>query len=196
MPRPCRSQCRPAYRQFCRNEAGSFGLVSVGSELRLLLSMRYRRVILFGAACVFYFVAMRHPAPAVDQKPEGAHPKAPAAARPPQSSVTPPTSPTPPAVAPIYPTPKGPAAATPAPPGLSPSRPLMIPIAGIDASQLSDTFNEIRGGRWPHEAIDIVAPRGTPVVAVDDGKVVKLFNKRNDQIVVVQLLLSSGRPHC
>ena len=62
----------------------------------------------------------------------------------------------------------------------------MIPIAGIDASQLSDTFNEIRGGRWPHEAIDIVAPRGTPVVAVDDGKVVKLFNSKPGGLTVYQ----------
>ena len=54
------------------------------------------------------------------------------------------------------------------------SRPLLIPVAGVTRASLRDTFNDRRGaGR--HEAIDIVAPRRTPVVAAGDGRVVKLF---------------------
>ncbi len=51
---------------------------------------------------------------------------------------------------------------------------LLIPIAGVKPSDLRDTYGDPRSGH-AHEAIDIMAPRGTPVRAVDDGRVAKLF---------------------
>ena len=65
------------------------------------------------------------------------------------------------------------------------SQPLMIPVPGIGPSQLHDSFGETRG-RGRHEAIDIHAPRGTPVIAVDDGKVVKLFTSKPGGLTVYQ----------
>ncbi|RYF41729.1 MAG: M23 family metallopeptidase [Comamonadaceae bacterium] len=55
------------------------------------------------------------------------------------------------------------------------ARSLMIPVEGVAAQSLQDTYTQRRGSR-SHEAIDIMAARGTRVVAVDDGKLVKLFN--------------------
>ena len=52
---------------------------------------------------------------------------------------------------------------------------LLIPVAGVAAGQLTDTFNDTRGGTRRHEALDIMAARGTPVLAAADGTVAKLF---------------------
>jgi murein DD-endopeptidase MepM/ murein hydrolase activator NlpD len=56
-------------------------------------------------------------------------------------------------------------------------RALAFPLPGFDRARLVDNFAELRGSHV-HEAIDIPAPRGTPVLAVDDGPVQKLFVSR------------------
>jgi len=56
------------------------------------------------------------------------------------------------------------------------ARHLLIPVAGVTAAQLRDTYNESRSGGRVHDAIDIHAPRGTPVLAVADGTIRKLHS--------------------
>jgi peptidoglycan LD-endopeptidase LytH len=96
--------------------------------------------------------------------------------------------PAPPAVVPVPPPPEVavaiPPVQLPAPPSppaegdgaaLLAARSLLVPVEGIAPQALQDTYTQGRGNRT-HEAMDIMAARGTRVVAVDDGKLVKLFN--------------------
>lgn len=53
---------------------------------------------------------------------------------------------------------------------------LAVPVVGIKPEQLTDTYDAARGAGRRHDAIDIMAAEGTPVIAAADGKVEKLFN--------------------
>jgi murein DD-endopeptidase MepM/ murein hydrolase activator NlpD len=57
-------------------------------------------------------------------------------------------------------------------------RNLKMPVVGVDKDDLRDTFFDARGSGRAHEAIDIMAPRHTQVLAADDGLIAKLFNSQ------------------
>jgi len=65
------------------------------------------------------------------------------------------------------------------------ARALRFPVAGAAPSALRDSFAESRVGHV-HEAADILAPRGTRVLAVDDGRIEKLFTSVRGGISVYQ----------
>lgn len=75
---------------------------------------------------------------------------------------------------------------SPAPPSSAGENALLIPVANITSSQLRDTFNDARGSDRIHDAIDIMAAKGTPVLAAVDGKVVKLFTSVPGGLTVYQ----------
>jgi murein DD-endopeptidase MepM/ murein hydrolase activator NlpD len=63
---------------------------------------------------------------------------------------------------------------------------LVVPVSGVARSGLRDSYTEARGGggERAHEAIDIMAARGTPVLAATGGRLLKLFNSRPGGLMI------------
>lgn len=65
-------------------------------------------------------------------------------------------------------------------------QPLLIPVEGVSAEQLTDTFDNARAAGRRHDAIDIMAPKSTRVLAAADGDVVKLFSSVRGGLTVYE----------
>ena len=65
-------------------------------------------------------------------------------------------------------------------------RRLELPVQGVTKTMLHSSFDEMRGGSRKHEAIDILAPLNTPIFAVEDGTIAKLFRSDAGGITVYQ----------
>lgn len=79
----------------------------------------------------------------------------------------------------VPPTPSGPIT-------VAPGASLLVPVQGIPASALLDTYTQSRGEGRLHDAIDIMAPAGTPVLAADDGVIARLFSSERGGITLYQ----------
>jgi len=64
---------------------------------------------------------------------------------------------------------------------------LIMPVAGVHPNQLLDTFTDSRSEGRVHDAIDIPATQGTPVVAAADGQIIKLFQSERGGTTIYQL---------
>jgi murein DD-endopeptidase MepM/ murein hydrolase activator NlpD len=192
MQRPWRRPYQSASPLFCSNEAGHQyvsairNLIGSISRAQYKLSAMKRPLIfavgvLIAAAFTFFLIAELGPA----REPGHSAANAPSTAIASVRSAHDSADPAPARVA-ATPTASKQVAAAATSVAASQPGPLLIPVAGVKASQLSDTFAQARGAGRVHDAIDILAPRGTPVLAVDDGKVVKLFNSKPGGLTVYQ----------
>jgi len=66
-------------------------------------------------------------------------------------------------------------------------QPLIIPVAGVRADQLVDTYTASRSEGRTHDAIDIIAPAETPVLAAADGQITKLWQSEKGGTTIYQL---------
>lgn len=64
---------------------------------------------------------------------------------------------------------------------------LIIPVSGVRPEQLQDTFTAARSEGRAHDAIDIMSPVGTPVLAASDGEIVRLFQSERGGTTIYQL---------
>lgn len=115
-------------------------------------------------------------------------PAAPPAVQPRQAvrhDPAPPAPPPAPSPAPV------PTAAAPSPPPAPPVEAapgqLLVPVRGVTPQQLVDTYSQARGQGRVHDAIDIPAARGTPVLAAAAGTVLKLFGSVRGGITLYEL---------
>jgi len=123
------------------------------------------------------YYARRGAVPVATDHPEARHP--------PQSSTVTGPSPTPPAG---QETPENRAAAGPMETvALIKPGALIIPVAGVRPDQLRDTYSESRSEGRTHNALDIMANCGAPVVAALAGKIIKLFRSDRGGVTIYQM---------
>lgn len=66
------------------------------------------------------------------------------------------------------------------------SRDFLIPVQGVDPGKLQDSFLSSRGRHARHLAIDIGAPRGTPILATTDGQIVRIAREKRGGKTIYQ----------
>ena len=135
---------------------------------------------LIGANAVYYVMTRRSPEPCVTVQPSASPAATPTTRVPVEPQATSPARP------PLPASPPPPMPSTPVKPSAPAPSGLIVPVSGIGADQLDDTFDDARGSERVHQALDIMAPAGTPVLAVADGHIEKLFTSDAGGLTIYQ----------
>ena len=143
-------------------------------------------LIILGAVVLINLQSPQEPSEAISSMPEAtAVPAVEPAPEAPAVAVPAPPLPVPPAVRSEIDPPASPSSAN-SDIAFLQTRNLLIPVEGIRADQLRDSFLDGRSEGRQHMAIDIMAPQGTPVLAATDGKLLKLYESEKGGIMVYQ----------
>lgn len=62
----------------------------------------------------------------------------------------------------------------------------VIPVLGVKPSDLYDSYGDGRSGGRAHQALDIIAPEGTPVVAAVRGSILRYFRSEKGGETIYQ----------
>lgn len=135
---------------------------------------------LIGANAVYYVMTRRSPEPCVALQPQASRAATPTTQVPVEPQATSPARP------PLPASPPPPIPSTPVKPSAPAPSGLIVPVSGIGADQLDDTFDDARGSERVHQALDIMAAAGTPVLAVTDGHIEKLFTSDAGGLTIYQ----------
>lgn len=158
---------------------------STRARFRILLIV----VVVFGALALFLWMRVRHDAaesnPVIQRTPDPS-PSLPAPSVTPSPATLPTQSPEVPEIEPGLSSPpinKD----TPLSSGFVGQINLIIPVKGVTPNELLDTFGDARSEGGAHDAIDIAAPAGTPVLAATDGEIARLFQSERGGTTIYQL---------
>jgi murein DD-endopeptidase MepM/ murein hydrolase activator NlpD len=159
---------------------------STRARFRILLIV----VVVFGTLALFLWMRVRHDAaesnPLVIQRTPDPSPSLPTPSVTPSPAALPTQSPEVPEIEPGLSSPpinKD----TPLSSGFVGQINLIIPVMGVTPNELLDTFGDARSEGRAHDAIDIAAPAGTPVLAATDGEIARLFQSERGGTTIYQL---------